>query len=157
MLRTMEDILGIPHLNLNDASTAPMANAFDLSQKTWTYHAVPSNYLKLTTLPIPASQFTNTLGLNWHPLHNAQWWTAETKGMDFSVEDHVDTAKFNHVLWEGIMGSMPYPTQRSGADLRNDRVRLLKQYYEAQRKGQQLPTNVQSSSVTAPMVGGAGN
>ena len=30
MIRTIEDILGIPHLNLNDAHTLPMANAFDL-------------------------------------------------------------------------------------------------------------------------------
>ena len=48
MLRTIEDILGIPHLNLNDASTQPMLDAFDMNQKDWTYTAVPSAYSKQT-------------------------------------------------------------------------------------------------------------
>lgn len=54
MLKTMEEILGIAPLNLNDASAIPMANAFDTKQATWKFTATPSAYLKQTQLPIPA-------------------------------------------------------------------------------------------------------
>jgi hypothetical protein len=33
---------------------------------------------------------------------------------------------FNRVLWEGTMGDKPYPRTRSGADLRQNRMELLK-------------------------------
>jgi hypothetical protein len=33
--------------------------------------------------------------------------------------------KFNRIVWEGLKGSAPYPTQRSGIDLRQNRQQLL--------------------------------
>jgi hypothetical protein len=50
--------------------------------------------------------------------HDAAWWEEKTKGFDFSAEDRIDSDKFNRILWEGLMGDKPYPTTRSGADLR---------------------------------------
>ena len=133
MLRTIEDVLGIPHLNQNDATAEPMADAFDLNQKKWTYQAVPSPMLAGTTLPIPASAFDSAALRNLpKPLHNAAWWAEKTKGMDFSVEDHLDSAKYNRILWAGTMGAKPYPETRSGLDLRANRAELLKHYYEQQ-------------------------
>ena len=38
--------------------------------------------------------------------------------MDFSQEDLNNPDQFNRILWEGLMGDKPYPTTRSGADLR---------------------------------------
>jgi DNA-binding beta-propeller fold protein YncE len=127
MVRTIEDILGIPHLNLNDAHAMPMADAFDLEQTKWTYDAVPSAYLANTSLPItfPAAE----LGVPaLMPLHDAKWWAARTKGMNFSVEDKLDAGKFNRVLWTGTMGGRPYPTFRSGADLSRNRAALIEQW-----------------------------
>jgi len=125
VLRTIEDILGIDHLNLNDANAQPMYTAFDLSQTKWDYTATPSEYLKASTLPI---KFNSTTASNWKPLHDGAWWAAQTAGMDFRTEDHLDTAKFNHVLWEGTMGEKAYPNVRDGADLRIHRAELLKNY-----------------------------
>jgi hypothetical protein len=48
--------------------------------------------------------------------------------MDFSVEDRVDPIAFNRILWEGLMGSKPYPSNSSGLDLRENRRQLLDQY-----------------------------
>jgi hypothetical protein len=46
--------------------------------------------------------------------------------MDFSVEDHVDAARFNRIVWAAMKGdSVPYPTKRDGRDLRHDRAHLL--------------------------------
>ncbi len=134
MLRTIEDILGTPHLNLNDASALPMVDAFDLTQSNWNYNAAPSTLLMQTTLPIPASAFNRQAAAvnEYKPLHDAKWWAANTEGMDFSVEDHLDTAKFNRVLWTGTMGNKPYPTYRSGLDLRANRTELLKRFQQTQ-------------------------
>jgi YVTN family beta-propeller protein len=52
-LRTIEDILGTPHINLNTAFQRPMADVFDItSSGSWTYTAVASTILKTTTLDL---------------------------------------------------------------------------------------------------------
>jgi DNA-binding beta-propeller fold protein YncE len=124
MLRTMEEILGIGSINLNDSSANPMTGVFDLQQKDWSYKAVASNLLVGTQLPIP-KQSGRPIP---HPVHDAAYWDAATRGMDFSVEDRVDPIAFNRILWEGLMGSKPYPSNSSGLDLRENRRQLLDQY-----------------------------
>ena len=124
MLRTIEEILGIGSLSLSDASAKPMADAFDTNQKIWTYTAVPPAMLYNTQLPLP----TRPQGELPRPTHDAAYWSAATKGMDFSVEDRLDPLVFNQVLWQGLMGSKPYPTTSSGLDLRVNREQLLEQY-----------------------------
>ena len=116
MIATIEQILGMEPLNINDANAAPMSDVFDLTKSSWTYEASPSQYLYGTTLtglpnrqasagPIPAST------------HPASYWAAATKGYDWTHEDHVPSALFNRVLWRGMMGSRLYPARRSGLDL----------------------------------------
>ena len=121
MLRTIEDVLGLGTLGVHDAGVPPMANAFDITKSEWTYSAVPAPILLTSTLPIMAKQIVangHALALP-HPTHDAAWWEAKTRGFDFSVEDRIDSEKFNRILWEGLMGDKPYPTTRSGADLRH--------------------------------------
>jgi hypothetical protein len=127
MLRTIEEILGIGSANLNDSSANPMTDVFDLQQQEWTYKAVPSDLLAGTQLPLPK----RTAGPTPRPTHDAAYWAAATMGMDFSVEDRVDPVAFNRVLWKGMMGSRPYPTDSSGVDLRQSREELLQRYREA--------------------------
>ncbi len=50
--------------------------------------------------------------------HDAAWWAAKTKGMDFTSEDLNDPQAFNRIIWEGMKGGKPYPT-RSAADVRH--------------------------------------
>jgi DNA-binding beta-propeller fold protein YncE len=96
MYRTIEDILGIRYSNLNDALAIPMADVFDQRQKDWTYQAAPSLLLYNTTLPLPP--MPASVKSIPRPSHDAAYWAAVTKGMDFSVEDHVDGAQFNRIL-----------------------------------------------------------
>ena len=129
MVRTIEEILRIKPLNLNDAHAMPMLDAFDAKQAEWEYTAVPSAYLAKTQLPISAERFSKVaLEAPPIPMHDAAWWAEQCKGMDFSVEDHLDTVKFNHILWVGTMGAKPYPDVRSGEDLRGNRQQLLEEY-----------------------------
>jgi hypothetical protein len=60
------------------------------------------------------------------PTHNAAYWADKTKEFDFGVEDHLgNVEKFNRIVWQGLKGSAPYPVQRTGADLRQNRQQLL--------------------------------
>jgi len=43
------------------------------------------------------------------PTHDAAWWEAKTRGFDFSVEDGIDSEKFNRILWEGLIGGQTLP------------------------------------------------
>jgi len=125
MVRTIEDILGLEHLNLNTATERPMTDVFDLNQKEWTFDATPSAILANTKLPIPASAFPPAGAANvWKPSHDATYWGEKTAGFDFSGEDRVDAGKFNRIVWEGVMGTA-YPTERSRVDLRTGREKIL--------------------------------
>ncbi|MGH9520591.1 MAG: bifunctional YncE family protein/alkaline phosphatase family protein, partial [Terriglobales bacterium] len=96
LLRTMEGVLGLDPLNLNDAGATPMTDVFDLRQSAWNYRATPSNYLVGTGLPIAKAAAA------LHPTHTGAWWARQTQGMDFSVADHLDSARFNAILWRGL-------------------------------------------------------
>jgi|CZLA01.1.fsa_nt_gi DNA-binding beta-propeller fold protein YncE len=111
MLRTIEEVLGISKLSVHDSGVPPMTDAFDTTQATWTYSAVPAQILYTTTLPILNRYVQNNAALP-HPTHDAAWWEAKTKGFDFSQEDRIDSDQFNRIIWEGLMGEKPYPTIR---------------------------------------------
>jgi DNA-binding beta-propeller fold protein YncE len=114
MLRTIEDILGLHHLNLHDGGVHPMADVFDMHQRSWTFSAAPSDILRTTQLPLPPKP-AGTAVLSLRPTHTAAWWAAHTAGFDFRKEDRVDAQAFNRVLWQGLMGNAPYPTRRASA------------------------------------------
>jgi len=125
MLRTIEDVLGLDHVAVLTASELPMTEVFDLNQKDWTFDAAPSIYLYNTQLPLPG-RFAKGKKIP-KPAHDAAYWAKKLKGFDFSQEDRLgDPEKFNRIIWEGLHGNKPYPTVRSGLDLRQNRQELLK-------------------------------
>ncbi len=114
MVRTIEDLLGLDHLNLNTATSRPMVDVFDLGQKNWTFEAKPSAVLAHTELPLPASERAAISDDSVSPTHDSAYWARATRGMDFRGEDRVDAGKFNRILWRGLKGT-PYPEERTGA------------------------------------------
>ena len=115
VLRTIEDILGTEHINLNTYYSRPMADVFDInSSGAWTFTAVASTLLKQTTLSLAQGdtkvQFAE--GPDLKPTHNAKYWAAKTRGFDFSGEDRVPRELYNKILWEGIKGT-PAPVPHS--------------------------------------------
>jgi DNA-binding beta-propeller fold protein YncE len=113
-LRTIEDILGTQHINLNTAFQRPMADVFDInSSPAWSFTAEASTVLQGTAL----AQVTRDLGVRFaqgkvvRPKHDAKYWAKLTAGFDFSDADRVPPAKFNRVLWKGLMGGKPYPVR----------------------------------------------
>jgi YVTN family beta-propeller protein len=113
-LRTIEDVLGTQHLNLNTAFQRPMTDVFDVkSSGRWSFTAEASNVLATTTL----AQAPGGLGVRFakgshvKPKHDARYWAKVTEGFDFSDADLVPPARFNKVLWDGLMGGRPYPAR----------------------------------------------
>jgi DNA-binding beta-propeller fold protein YncE len=128
VLRTIEDILGTPHINLNTAYQRPMAKVFDTrsSAGAWDYTATASTVLKTTTLFGPAGTtppLAYAPGPDVKPTHEASYWAKVTVGFDFTDADQVPPAAYNKVLWKGLMGSKPYPTIRNGGHARTTAMR----------------------------------
>ncbi|HMD47823.1 MAG TPA: hypothetical protein VKG79_01940, partial [Bryobacteraceae bacterium] len=123
-LRTMEEVLGLPPMNLHDALARPMSDVFNItalmSQQPvpWSFTAAPSALLYNTQLVLP----TMPSGMVVPKLrHNAKYWARVTKGMDFTDADLVDPSEFNRVLWKGLMGNKPYPGALAHAGAKRDR------------------------------------
>jgi len=131
MLRTIEAVLGLRPSSLYSAANPPMTEVFDLSQSNWTYSAAVPELLRATALPLPARAAAGPapnaarLLAESRNRHNAAWWQKRLGGMDYDEEDKLDTPRFNRVLWKGLMGDLPYPTRRSGRNLRENRRALL--------------------------------
>jgi DNA-binding beta-propeller fold protein YncE len=126
MLRTIEEVLGIKPLGLNDALQSPMNEVFSTESKPWTYQARVPEALRQTKLPLPPPA-TGKNKSTYQPLHDAAYWEQQTAGMDFTGPDKLDSERFNLILWKGIKGDdAPYPADRSGRDLRKHRRQLLK-------------------------------
>jgi DNA-binding beta-propeller fold protein YncE len=126
LLRTIETVLGLKPLGLNDALAMPMADVFDPARSTWTYHAEAADVLRTTQLPIPADRFGRAgERASACPGRSAAFWAAAMKGQNFSSEDRLDTAAFNRALWRGL-GSGPEPVARDGRDLRRNRQLVTK-------------------------------
>jgi hypothetical protein len=114
-LRTIEDILGAPHINLNTAYARPMADVFDItSSGAWTFDSVASTVLATTTLTAADIGTKYAAGPMIVPKHDAAYWDNVTRGFDFSDADRVPPALYNKVLWTGLMGDKPYPSVPSG-------------------------------------------
>ncbi len=113
VLRTIEDILAVPYLGMNDANAAPMSDVFTTTPTLTPYIATIPGVLCAppvdpTLVPdckvksVPRTQAVASL-------HDGAWWAAHTRGMDFRGPDRVDAGRFNRVLWEGLMGGVAYP------------------------------------------------
>ena len=122
-IRTMEEVLGLQPMNLNDALATPMADIFNATPAAWSFTATPAAILYCTKLPLPGpAQPCN------NPTPNVAYWSRVTRGLDFSDADLVDGGQFNRVLWKGMMGNRPYPTRPTGKDLSQNRDKMLADY-----------------------------
>ena len=111
-IRTIEDLLGTEHLNLNTAFQPPITDVFDIhSSHYWTYTALASTILQTTQVATQVTDLGAVYGTGpvATPTHDAAYWANATAGLDFSEADRVPTDKFNRLLWKGLKGNAPYP------------------------------------------------
>ncbi len=123
LVRTIEVILGLDPMGLEDARAESMSEVFDTRSAAWTFDAIVPSALRSTALPLPPALKAEAACPS--RARSSAWWAAAMAGQDFSREDHLDTPAFNLALWRGLKGAAPYPARRDGRDLREGRARLL--------------------------------
>jgi hypothetical protein len=105
MVRTIEQILGIPPMNISDATAIPMFDCFDYKPDLTPYKSVP-NQIPLDEMNAKTSQ------LKGKALHYA------LKSMEPQFEhiDAGDDALFNRIVWFASKGKKAYPRKYAGKD-----------------------------------------
>lgn len=113
LLRSIEVILGLDPLGINDANSVPMSTAFSATADLRPYDPiVPGD---LCAPPVPAdllgeactSQRLKKTAVR-PARHDGAWWARTTAGMDFSHPDAVDAGRFDALLDLGILGDVRY-------------------------------------------------
>ena len=123
-LRTVETLLGLPPLGLNDANAAPMSSVFATNQSPnlAPYDAiVPGSLCASPVNPtlVPACSSRSTQRTNRvAQLHDGSWWAAHTVGMDFQKPDRIDSKYFNELTEFGITGLGEAPTMSRMANVK---------------------------------------
>jgi DNA-binding beta-propeller fold protein YncE len=118
VIKTIEEILGVGPIGLNDAVAAPMSDLFDPSVTTWSYQAIVPDVLRSTQLPLPPSSRASIA----YPTHSAAYWTKAMAHQDFSGPDRIEPISFNRELWRGLKGNAPYPLSQTGVDASRDHL-----------------------------------
>ena len=105
MVRTMEQILGLPPMNIMDATAMPMFDCFTEKPDYTPYTSVPNE--------IPLDEMNKELSqLNGKELHYAK------KSM-LPIFDKIDSGHddlFNRIIWFAMKGKDAYPAKFSGKD-----------------------------------------
>jgi|694.fasta_scaffold04884_10 YVTN family beta-propeller protein len=111
LLRTMEQILGLPPMNQFDASATPMFDCFTDTPDLRPFDAVP--------VQVPLDQMNPGSVALQNPLLklHAQWSDA----MNFEEIDRAPEDQLNRVLWHAMRGAAtPYPDWAIGAHEEDD-------------------------------------
>jgi DNA-binding beta-propeller fold protein YncE len=110
ILRTIEQILGLPPMNQFDAAATPMFDCFTDKPDFTPFTAVP-NRVRIDDLNPPPAKISDKLLRT-----NAR----ASAGLDFSRVDACPEDVLNRILWHAVKGSVaPYPvwaTSGGGAD-----------------------------------------
>ncbi len=110
VVKTIEEILGIGPIGLNDALAAPMSDVFDRTSSNWSFKPIVPNILRSTRLPL--SKINTAEARVEYPRHPARYWARvmAKAGRDFSRIDAGEFGSGNRELWVGLKGNEPYPS-----------------------------------------------
>jgi hypothetical protein len=99
MVRTIENILGLPPMNQLDLTADPMLDCFTNKPDYTPYKSVKNN--------IPLDQLNLALDkLNGKELY----WAKKSLEQDLDEEDLIDDDIFNRIIWHAVKGyDRPYP------------------------------------------------
>jgi hypothetical protein len=99
MVRTIENILGIPPMNQLDLASEPMIDCFMNKPDFTPYKALPNN--------VPLDEINPPL----ESLHgDALYWAKKSLEQDLDDYDRIDEDVFNRIIWHAVKGyDHPYP------------------------------------------------
>ena len=99
MVRTMENILGIPPMNQFDLAAEPMTNCFTNKPDFTPYSVLPNN-IRLDEINPPLES------LRGNQLH----WAKMSLKQDLDDVDRIEEDTFNRIIWHSVKGyDVPYP------------------------------------------------
>jgi hypothetical protein len=99
MVRTIEDILGIPPMNQLDLSAESMVDCFTGKPDFTPYKAVKNN--------IPLDEINPPLG---SLAGDRLYWAIKSMEQDLDNVDRIDEDTFNRIIWHSVKGyDRPYP------------------------------------------------
>jgi YVTN family beta-propeller protein len=99
MVRTMENILGIPPMNQFDFAAEPMWDCFTGTADYTPYDALSSN-IPLDELNPPLESLTG----------QSLYWAKMSLEQDLDEVDRIDEEVFNRIIWHSVKGyDVPYP------------------------------------------------
>ncbi len=104
MIRTIEQILGLPPMNIQDAIASPMFDCFGSVEDLTPYTALP-NRIPLDEMNAPLSE------LSGRALHFAKM----SMRPEFSKIDSGNDDLLNRILWFAAKGNNSYPAKYAGA------------------------------------------
>ncbi|MCK3685933.1 YncE family protein [Maribellus sp. YY47] len=105
MVRTIEQILGIPPMNIQDATAMPMFDCFGATPNNSSFVSLPNN-IALDEMNPDLSK------LNGSALHYAK----KSMHPQFDRVDAGNDALFNRIIWAATMGDKSYPAKYAGKD-----------------------------------------
>jgi autotransporter-associated beta strand protein/YVTN family beta-propeller protein len=103
VLHTMEQILGLPPMNQQDAMAPLMFDCFTNTPNFTAYSVLPSNVDLAEGAPAAALRSPRD-----------RYWAKQLKKMDFSKPDLIDENLFNRYIWYTVKGDAPYPAKFVG-------------------------------------------
>lgn len=110
LLRTIEQILGLPPMNIIDATASPMFDCFtDKIDRNYKY-SVKKNLVSLNEMNKPAEKQKGA----------ALKFTNQSIKYAFNIIDRGNDNMLNRILWFSVKGSKPYPAKMSGSDEEED-------------------------------------
>jgi YVTN family beta-propeller protein len=99
MVRTIEDIFGIPPMNRLDLSSEAMVDCFTSTPDFTPYKAVKNN-IPLDEINPPLSSLTG----------DQLYWAQKSLEQDLDDLDRIDEDIFNRIIWHAVKGyDTPYP------------------------------------------------
>jgi len=106
VVRTIEQILGIPPLNALDATALPMFDCFQRRFNSQPYNAL-DNKIPLNEMNIKVSQLKG----------DALKWARISMRPEYDQLDRGDDNLLNQILWFSAKGNKPYPGKKNRKDL----------------------------------------
>jgi hypothetical protein len=105
MVRTIEQILGLPPMNVVDATAMPMFDCFVTTPDNSAYEALPNR--------IPLDEMNPELSaLSGRALHYAR----KSMNPEFEHVDRGNDQLLNRILWYAMRGKESYPRAFSGGE-----------------------------------------
>ena len=104
IVRTIEQILGLPPMNIQDAIANPMTGCFESVPDKTPYRSVP-NKIPLDEMNKPLGSLTG----------NARFYAEKSLLKEFDGIDRGNDDLLNRILWFAAKGDAPYPDEYSGS------------------------------------------